>query len=386
MKKRWLALLLAALLAIGMTPGALAAEGDTARVVFEAGAPDADGCFTMEMRVYNAVFNVFQFVLWYDADTVVPVDERGAETDSFSAFARREDDGWMATVGTSIDPEQGLIDFTGYVTPGMSVAVDGEGRTGVAVVGESGLKLFTFRFKKVGEAPVELALATKDSGLPYREYMTEGGAVLDAGIAAPLTLEWVYPQEIGESGSTSVTRPGGSSSPQPDKTVDGLLEQAVFLKIGSHAAVVEGGVTAIYPGERAVTAYLRSDRTFIPVRFVAERLGAEVEWESETRTAVIKKDGHTIRMAVGSATYTVDGETRSLDAPAEMVTSAAGYGRTMVPARFITEALGYQVEWEPSRRVVVIIPEAAGWEPDGAVEAQAMDQALSLLAMYESFV
>lgn len=387
-KKRLFMLLLAVCLTLGLSPGTLAAEEQTARVVLEAGTPDANGCFTMEMRIYNATFNAFQFVLWYDEATVLPVDGKGAATSNFTAFAQKEDDGWMSTVGTSLDPEQCLIDFTGYVTPGQSVAVDGEGRTGVATVGESGLKLFTFHFKKVGDAPVRLALATQDSGLPYREYMVEGGAVLDAGIAAPLTLEFVYPKETGESDSTVVTEPGGNTSTQqpPAKTVDELLEQAVFLEIGSPAAVVEGGVTAIYPGESGVTAYAHDNRTFVPVRFVAERLGADVGWENDTQTVVVEKDGHTVRMAVGSLTYTLDGVEKTLDVPAEFAASTGGNSRTMVPVRFVTEALGYQVEWEASRNLVVIAPQGVEWDPDGTVEGQAMDQVRSLLTMYGNFV
>ena len=393
MKRRWLALLLAAGTVLSAMPGALAAEPETARVVLEAEQPDADGCFTMEMRIYDATFNAFQFVLWYDEDTVIPVDGSGRETDSFSAFAQKEDTGWMATIGTSIDPEQDLIDFTGYVTPGQSVAVDGEGRTGVATVGESGLTLFTFRFKKVGTEPVVLKLAAQGGDTPWQPYLPEGGAVLDAGISAPLTLELVFPEDTGESGTVEVTRPeegGQTDKPdqpvRPEKTVDDLLDQAIFLEIGSHAAVVGGGVTAIYPGERAVTAYAHDNRTFVPVRFVAERLGADVTWEGDTQTVVVQKDGHTIRMAVGSLTYTLDGETRTLDVPAEYMASTGGNSRTMVPVRFVTEALGYQVEWDRSRNLVVIVPPDSGWDPAGTVEGDTMDEAVRLLTMYSAFV
>ena len=105
-KKRLFMLLLAVCLTLGLSPGTLAAEEQTARVVLEAGTPDANGCFTMEMRIYNATFNAFQFVLWYDEATVLPVDGKGAATSNFTAFAQKEDDGWMSTVGTSLDPEQ----------------------------------------------------------------------------------------------------------------------------------------------------------------------------------------------------------------------------------------------------------------------------------------
>lgn len=381
MRKRIFSWILAVCLILGLAPGALAAGSGTARVVFEGGKPDANGCFTVDMRIYNATFIAFQFVLWYDPATVVPVDDSGKETDVFFDFAAKQDDGWMATIGTSIDREKHLIDFTGYVTPGMSVATDGAPETGVAIVGESGLDLFTFRFKKVGEQPVVLKLAVKDGGTPWQEYLPEGGAVLDAGIAAPLEVEFKYSAETGSSGTVDVPQPG-----EPEPTAEQLLQAGIFLKIGGHAAVVEGGVTAIYSGEPNVTAYAHDNRTFVPVRFVAERMGAKVDWENDTQTAVITKGGHTIRMKVGELTYTLDGVEKKLDVPAEFTPSGSNEFRTMVPVRFVTEALGYQVEWNQARNLAVVIDPAYGWDPAGSVEAETMDEVVRLLTMYGGFV
>ena len=121
--------------------------------------------------------------------------------------------------------------------------------------------------------------------------------MVDAGISAPATLELIFPEETGESETVEVPlpdsqapeetpeparppeetpRPGGGARPP---TADELLDGSVILELGGHAALVEGGVTAIYPGERSVTAYAHDNRTFVPVRFVAERLGAQVGWE-----------------------------------------------------------------------------------------------------------
>lgn len=381
MRKRILTLVLAVCLVLGLAPSALAAGSGTARVVFEGGAPDANGCFTMDLRIYDATFNAFQFILWYDPATVVPVDASGKETTSFSAFATKRDNGWMATIGTSIDTEKHLIDFTGYVMPGESAAVDAEPESGVAIVGESGLDLFSFRFKKVGEQPVVLKLAVKDSGTPWKEVLPTGGAVVKSGIAAPVTVEFKYADGSGSSGTVDVPQPG-----EPEPTADELLKAGIFLEIGGHAAVVEGGVTAIYPGEPNVTAYAHDNRTFVPVRFVAERLGAEVGWENDTQTAVITKGGHTIRMKVGELTYTLDGVEKKLDVPAEFTPSVNNEFRTMVPVRFVTEALGYQIEWDQARNLAVVIDPEYGWDPAGDVEAKTMDEAVRLLNMYGSFV
>ena len=160
----------------------------------------------------------------------------------------------------------------------------------------------------------------------------------------------------------------------------------MILKIGSHAAVCKGAVTAIYSGERDVTAYAHDNRTFVPVRFVGERLGATVGWDNDTQSVTVEKDGHKIEMAIGSSTYYLDGEAKALDAPAELTPSVDGNSRTMVPIRFVSEALGYQVEWDQARNLVVIVPPSLNWDKDGEAEGQALDQAITNLALYSMFV
>ena len=87
--------------------------------------------------------------------------------------------------------------------------------------------------------------------------------------------------------------------------------------------------------------FLRDDRTFVPVRFLAESLGAEVFWEDETRTAVFVKDGTTVRLTVGTSTAYVNGEPRTLDATVFLEND-----RTYAPLRFVAEALGAAVEYK----------------------------------------
>lgn len=49
-----------------------------------------------------------------------------------------------------------------------------------------------------------------------------------------------------------------------------------------------------------------------------------------------------IELQVGKKEYTVNGQGREMDVPAQIIN-----GRTMVPLRFIAEALGAEVDWEP---------------------------------------
>lgn len=64
-----------------------------------------------------------------------------------------------------------------------------------------------------------------------------------------------------------------------------LGETVVTLKIDSKTAYVNG-----QPKELDVPATIVSGRTLVPARFIAESLGAEVDWDNESRTVLINSD------------------------------------------------------------------------------------------------
>jgi len=83
-------------------------------------------------------------------------------------------------------------------------------------------------------------------------------------------------------------------------------------------------------------------RTMVPLRFIAEALGAKVDWNNDTRTAAVALDNKTLSVTVDKA---ADG----MDVPPMIIN-----GRTMVPLRYIGEALGCDVAWDPDTRAIDI--------------------------------
>ena len=91
------------------------------------------------------------------------------------------------------------------------------------------------------------------------------------------------------------------------------------------------------------------DRALVPIRFVSEALGSMVDWENETRTAIIKQNSDKIRYMVYQPMAYLNGEMMVMDT----------YGilkdcRTMVSIRFISELLGCTVVWDENTSTVVI--------------------------------
>ena len=101
-------------------------------------------------------------------------------------------------------------------------------------------------------------------------------------------------------------------------------------------------------GAPALVQYLGQDgRTLVPVRTVAEALGATVVWVPENRQVLLLRGEQTIVLTLGSASAAVDGVTLELPGgvPAGVV-KWEGKESTMVPLRFVSEQLGAQVEWD----------------------------------------
>lgn len=101
--------------------------------------------------------------------------------------------------------------------------------------------------------------------------------------------------------------------------------------------------------ETDVPAVITNGRTMIPIRAVAEALGADVGWEETTRQVTLTRAGTTIVMTIDSTTAMVN------NVPTEM--DVAPYilgGRTLLPVRYVAEFFGQKVEWEESTRRVFI--------------------------------
>ncbi len=83
-------------------------------------------------------------------------------------------------------------------------------------------------------------------------------------------------------------------------------------------------------------------RILVPMRPVFEILGAEVQWDQDTKTISTIYNDKEIIIVVDNDTPMVDGVEYKIDVPAKIFSN-----RTYVPLRFLGESLGYQVTWDP---------------------------------------
>lgn len=104
-----------------------------------------------------------------------------------------------------------------------------------------------------------------------------------------------------------------------------------------------------------VAPFIQNSRTMVPLRFVAEALGAKVEWAPNTRTVTVRYLEKVVVLPVDSTVAHVNGTTVVLNVPATIVN-----GRTFVPLRFVAEALGAIVLWNSEAYIVEIVGKGVG--------------------------
>ena len=117
----------------------------------------------------------------------------------------------------------------------------------------------------------------------------------------------------------------GAKDPDADKSV--------VMTIGDKNFVVNNKVVT---GDAA--PYVKSNRTYVPIRALAESFSANVDWDNDARTVTVTRGDVKVVMTVGETTYTVNGKEATMDVAPEITGD-----RTYVPVRFVAEALGFTV-------------------------------------------
>lgn len=111
----------------------------------------------------------------------------------------------------------------------------------------------------------------------------------------------------------------------------------------------------------------KTNRTLVPLRLIAEKMGAVVNWNGEFKLITIDLRRTTVTIKVGNSFAYVNSTEKKLEQPAIIVKD-----RTFVPLRFVSEALGAKVDWDEITNTINIgtgkIPPGAFIEPKFEIE------------------
>lgn len=114
--------------------------------------------------------------------------------------------------------------------------------------------------------------------------------------------------------------------------------QKIELQIGSSNSTHNGSAIA-----NDVAPIIYNNRTMVPLRFLAETLGAQVDWNETARTVTLLIDGVQMSMTIDEAIEGFD-------------TAPIIYQeRTMVPIRYIAEQLNANVIYAPDTQKIIVV-------------------------------
>ena len=90
-------------------------------------------------------------------------------------------------------------------------------------------------------------------------------------------------------------------------------------------------------------------RTMVPIRAIFEKMGAVVEWDGNTSSAICTKGDTVVKMTVNSMDMYINNQLTKMDISPVVID-----GRTLAPARYVAEAFGADVQWSQKNNTVVI--------------------------------
>lgn len=113
------------------------------------------------------------------------------------------------------------------------------------------------------------------------------------------------------------------------------IPDEITLTIGEKSAIANGQAC-----EADVAPVIKDGQTMVPLRFVAESLGARVCYTEKTKLIAVTLGDNTFAHILGTDTSIVNGETITLEHP-----TYTENDRTYIDLGSLAEALGLKVEW-----------------------------------------
>lgn len=135
------------------------------------------------------------------------------------------------------------------------------------------------------------------------------------------------------------------------KSILALLSLLFVLSIALPATYAAPSTIRLFlDGQKlssAVAPRMINQTTMVPIRVIAEGLGASVTWNKKSQIATLTEDSTTIVLPINGAFAILNGKAKTLEQPATVIN-----GVTLLPIRFVAENLGLIVKWDASAYAV----------------------------------
>jgi len=119
---------------------------------------------------------------------------------------------------------------------------------------------------------------------------------------------------------------------------------------GGWARPAEAAVRLVVDGREVQASpapVIRGGRTLVPVRVVAENLGAVVQWQAQDRSVTVVRGGREVKMRIDNRLVDLGGDYLLTDVPPCLIQD-----RTFIPLRLVAETLGVWIGWDAATGTV----------------------------------
>ena len=285
-------------------------------------AADGNGYFDVTVKLYNVSFSGMQAAFTFDPQIaqIVSISTGEAATSFDQAREILIQDNILSELWKNVDNTNGTFRFANYLTPGVESSLV---KNNLIVASNKGLAIYKIRFKKISSADFALALSTTEESLPEGVVIADGKNEIQVTTRFDYPNKPSKEVTTGGGGGGGGGTPKPQPEPQPEPEVnprDKRIENTVILQIDNYAVVIDGTLKHV-DEDTEVRPYIKNNRTMVPLRLIAEAFENEVEWIPETRSVVIKSEGIEIVLNIGSDIVYVNGEQKSLDAAPEISNS-----------------------------------------------------------------
>ncbi len=241
----------------------------------------------------------------------------------------------------------------------FSVVVSGNGSKTFKIVavdpaGNSASKTIVLNFNTIPQNPPELDITSPQDGTTV--YMADlvvsgktdpGATVTVNGESADVDSNGSFTVSLSlQPGQNKILVVAEKNGAKSEKVIYVKYIKSIVMKlqIGNSNAIVNGVVVSL-----DAPPVIINNRTLVPLRFISESFGANVEWDPVLRIVDVSFNGTTIKLQINNKLASVNGKKVILDSPPQIIN-----GRTMVPLRFIVESFSAHVEWDGGTQTITI--------------------------------
>jgi hypothetical protein len=128
-----------------------------------------------------------------------------------------------------------------------------------------------------------------------------------------------------------------------------LLSFILVVPTGTSAAISTQIIMNNTKINTGIPPQIIKDRTYVPLRAIAEGLGSTISWDASQRKVTVEKADKLIEFTIGNPEVTVNSKKVTVETAPYIVE-----GSSMLPLRFISEQFGLKVTWDSSTNTVYL--------------------------------